>query len=472
MSLKNKTIKDFVNYLSADFFVKGFMFLSLPLLSRLMSPEEYGRMSLFVSATSILFVFFSLNVQNAISNRLMRTRDDFSSYLFSCLATVIPIQFIISIFIFMQARTMSTYFGLTILEFRFVVLVCWLLFFFNLYSLYLQAIRDSGAFSKLSISTKCIEVVLIFVFCYFFLVANKHYSKIYAQVIVLFPVSIYIIYKLWLLVEVKYKISHVKSAFLFAIPLIPHVVTNSMLAQVDRLLINKFLGPSDTGVYSFAYNISICIVVFIMAWNSSWQPKLYKLIETGSQVEAKKVILKSTCYLLLVTVGLMVFSYEISNIISANDYANSSKVLLLLIMGNSLIHVYLSYANYIFYSKKTIFISISTTVSLVLNIALNYFWIPFFGIEGAAWATVLSYATLCVLNYIFSVKYLKLSNLSLLVFIGFFCSILVTYLVCEFSLEFTTINSIVIRTSWLALICCVLIYLVKKLERRVSERNN
>ncbi|EHY8868605.1 polysaccharide biosynthesis C-terminal domain-containing protein, partial [Vibrio parahaemolyticus] len=220
-------------------------------------------------------------------------------------------------------------------------------------------------------------------------------------------------------------ISHVKSAFLFAIPLIPHVVTNSMLAQVDRLLINKFLGPSDTGVYSFAYNISICIVVFIMAWNSSWQPKLYKLIETGSQVEAKKVILKSTCYLLLVTVGLMVFSYEISNIISANDYANSSKVLLLLIMGNSLIHVYLSYANYIFYSKKTIFISISTTVSLVLNIALNYFWIPFFGIEGAAWATVLSYATLCVLNYIFSVKYLKLSNLSLLVFIGFFCSILV-----------------------------------------------
>ncbi|EII3132229.1 polysaccharide biosynthesis C-terminal domain-containing protein, partial [Vibrio parahaemolyticus] len=198
----------------------------------------------------------------------------------------------------------------------------------------------------------------------------------------------------------------------------------------------------------------------------------YKLIETGSQVEAKKVILKSTCYLLLVTVGLMVFSYEISNIISANDYANSSKVLLLLIMGNSLIHVYLSYANYIFYSKKTIFISISTTVSLVLNIALNYFWIPFFGIEGAAWATVLSYATLCVLNYIFSVKYLKLSNLSLLVFIGFFCSILVTYLVCEFSLEFTTINSIVIRTSWLALICCVLIYLVKKLERRVSERNN
>lgn len=83
--MKSKTLTNFFNYALGDVFVKGFLFISLPLLSHLLDPIQYGYLSLINTAIMILYVFISLNLQNAITNRFMITSENFNSYLSSIL---------------------------------------------------------------------------------------------------------------------------------------------------------------------------------------------------------------------------------------------------------------------------------------------------------------------------------------------------------------------------------------------------
>lgn len=93
--MKFKTIKDFANYALGDLFVKGFLFISLPLLSRVLNPEQYGKLSIINTAIMILYVFISLNLQNAVTNRYMLTQENFGSYLKSILYFLFPFQLIL-----------------------------------------------------------------------------------------------------------------------------------------------------------------------------------------------------------------------------------------------------------------------------------------------------------------------------------------------------------------------------------------
>ena len=52
------------------------------------------------------------------------------------------------------------------------------------------------------------------------------------------------------------------------------------------------------------------------------------------------------------------------------------------------------------YKKKTLFISINTVISVVVNIGLNYWLIPIFGYTAAAYTTAFSYILLFTLHYI------------------------------------------------------------------------
>ncbi len=55
-------------------------------------------------------------------------------------------------------------------------------------------------------------------------------------------------------------------------------------------------------------------------------------------------------------------------------------------------------------AEKTIGIAVASTTAVVLNILLNIILIPSFGILGAAWATVLSYAVEAIVVLLFAIR--------------------------------------------------------------------
>ncbi|ELY5855226.1 oligosaccharide flippase family protein, partial [Cronobacter malonaticus] len=211
MSNKNKTFKDFLNYFLGDLFVKGFMFISLPLLSRIISPEDYGRMSLINSAVMILYVFISLNLQNAVINACMKNDVDFPVYLGSVLWGLTAAQVILVALSGYFAAPLAVLLSISKSDVYWVVSICILLSYIYIYTSYLQGARLSSGFVKINLVSKVSEVVVVFLFAWL-LTKDKYLAKVYAQLVVSFILLIYVAMQLKKIAVFKFNLKYFISA--------------------------------------------------------------------------------------------------------------------------------------------------------------------------------------------------------------------------------------------------------------------
>lgn len=426
MSDNNKTVKDFYKYFAGDLFVKGFMFISLPLLSRVLDPIDYGKMSLLNAAVMILYVFISLNLQNAVINAYMKNDVDFPRYLGTIIIGLIPIQIIILMLLSLTAGYIAPLLSITKTDLYWVMFICIMLSYIYIYTSYLQGARLSSEFVKINASSKILEVLLIFIIA-LLLHNEKYLSKAYAQIAVGIFLLLYVAKKFKKIAVFKFDYDYFKIALFFSVPLILHVLSNSLLSQADRLIISRIMDDYYAGIYSFAYNLGMCIIVVVMAWNASWQPKLYNLIQEQDSATICKAINNSCIIVAALSFLAMSFSHEAVLILAGSAYAEASDVVPVVIFGNALIHIYLSYVNFTFFHKKTFWVSIGTFFALVVNIALNYLLIPHYGIMGAAWATVGAYFLLALFQFLISKFIVRDNPLSIALLIKYslsFCLVL------------------------------------------------
>lgn len=444
MSGDSKTVKDFYNYFFGDLLVKGFMFLSLPLLSRIMSSDDYGRMSLINAAVMILYVFISLNLQNAILNSYMKQDVDFPSYFGSVLIGLTIVQLLLIIVCLFFSKPLSQILAITEYDLHWVIIICVFLSYIYIYTSYLQGARLSNDFVKINVVSKVSEVFLIFIIA-FFLQSDKYLSKVLSQLIVSLLLFIFVINKIRKIAVFKFNIKYFVSAVAFSAPLIVHVLSNSLLSQADRLIIARELGTSAAGIYSFAYNIGMGIIVVIMAWNSSWQPKLYRLLDSNNHFDIRINVYKSSFVVAVLTLMAMLYSKEMVVVLAGNAYVDSISIIPIIILGNALIHIYLCYVNFTFYMKKTLLISMGTVSAMLINVALNYYLIPLYGISGAAWATVFSYLALSLFHYFIVSLILRKRIISIFLLIGFSSLLLLFYFIVRYLNEINEVKSIIIK---------------------------
>ncbi|EOI7431630.1 oligosaccharide flippase family protein, partial [Yersinia enterocolitica] len=70
--MKDRGVFDLAYYMLGDLFIKGIMFLTLPILTIFLSPAEYGKLSILATMITIFAVIFSANIENSVNNYYMR----------------------------------------------------------------------------------------------------------------------------------------------------------------------------------------------------------------------------------------------------------------------------------------------------------------------------------------------------------------------------------------------------------------
>ena len=86
--INNKISSDFYEflhhakyYVSADIFSKGLIFLSIPIMSRLLAPEEYGVLAVIDSFTAICSIIFGLGIRGSTVRYFHERKKDFNQFL-------------------------------------------------------------------------------------------------------------------------------------------------------------------------------------------------------------------------------------------------------------------------------------------------------------------------------------------------------------------------------------------------------
>lgn len=408
-----KIIKHSMNFILAEFLNKGLIFLSLPFITRLVTPEQYGTISIFITAVSILSVFFCLNVSTSVGRRFLECKDEKDIYLGSVLIFSVIFNAIL-FFVFLIFRyEVASILNIEIKITFYLLLSSFFLSYYQIFLAYLHATRNSLNYATISVLRNVAFLSLALVWMSS-IENDRHYVYIYSFCIVSFLCFAISVCGLSRKSKFsQFSLGCVKESIAYSLPLLPHVIAGFFLAQFDRVMINSFDGAVATGLYSFAYNVAMVMNVFILALNKAWVPYLFRYIEQN-KIELisnyTNLITKIVC---CVCALFMVFSGELVVLFADEQYTEAVRLIPIIVIGFLFVYIYTVYVNFSFYHKKTAIISVFTMLAALVNVVLNYFTIPRFGYEAAAYTTVLSYMILLLFHYVNVRFFLNVATISL-----------------------------------------------------------
>lgn len=199
----------------------------------------------------------------------------------------------------------------------------------------------------------------------------------------------------------------IKEYLAFGLPSITSSISYWIIAASDRYLIGAFLGVVFVGYYSPAYSIGNLINFFIYSFVSILPATLSKFFDENKIEEVRKYLKYSLKYFLMIAIpsvfGLSILSRQLLTIFSTPEIASNSYYITPFVVVSILLYgTYVIFGQVFVLFKKT---KISGTIwmaAALLNLGLNFIFIPWFGILGAAITTLLSYTFASSLTWYYS----------------------------------------------------------------------
>jgi len=403
---KIEFIKHGKNYLTGNVLTKGLAFLSIPILTRLLSPNDYGQIAVFISMMEIFTLLIGLNFVAAIGRRYYEEDDKFGEYMYSTMLFVAIVGMTIALVFVGFSKFIASYFDAPRVVVYLAIGVAYGTVFVNLYLNYLRANLSSKRFVVVSF-IQSVSLLLLSIVCIFMLSENRYLGRLWAQAAIATVFAVFAVKELRSKMRAKWDFAHVRYALVFGIPLIPHMLSYFILASFDRLIINQLKNAAEAGLYSLAYNVGSILMVVVGGLNGAWSPLLFKDLNNG-RYDAIQV--RSDFYAMFVVFiafGLALFSREILMVMASPKFYQARHIVPVIVLSSVFIFLYQLCVNYTFYLKRNIWVSINTLAAGALNIVLNYIYIPRYGYAAAAWTTLASYVLLFILNYVAAYYFMR-----------------------------------------------------------------
>lgn len=411
--MKKNFIKDAVQYLPAHIIPLVFVFISVPVFTRIFSPIEYGNYSLIMSMVMILNSLLDWLPQSVVryypifdkNKSLNAFFGNIICLLFASILILIVIICSIAVFFRPFVSTQSYhlfYFGLG-------VFASWSIF--NVFLQILRSQRRIGWYCFFSIWKSAISFALglIIVLSLNFGINGILLGSILTIIIIL-PFMWKKAFAGTRIVYSKIDITLLKNMMLYSYPLIIASISAWILNLSDRYIIKFYHGSRDVGIYSASYDISRnSILLFINMFMLALGPLSMNIWENEGRDKSAHFINGVTSYYLLICIpavtGLAALSHLIMFVLTGDKYIEGHRIFPIIALGIFFFGLQQIYNYGFLFHKVTRFISLGVMLSSCLNILLNFVFIPKYSYLAASITTMASYGFLLFLAVIFSRRY-------------------------------------------------------------------
>jgi O-antigen/teichoic acid export membrane protein len=217
----------------------------------------------------------------------------------------------------------------------------------------------------------------------------------------------------------KYRFAFIKEeairCYKFGLSTVVNSTASQSLAMLDRLIIPIFIGPTQLTYYSLPGNISARIPGISDNFAGIVFPISTSLHSGGEQERFKNFYVRSVRLITLVSTAISLSIIFLADKIlfywlNADFAQKSTHVLIVLVLTNFIISL-LSPVNAFFLALGRLkFLTISSITMALINAGLLLVLLPRYGINGAAWAYLISVLPIFFIIYTIEQKYLGLSG--------------------------------------------------------------
>ena len=393
--------------------------ISFPILTRILKVEEYGSLALFNATVSILLSLAKCGITTSFIRSYAgipesddsRLRQLYSSAFGASMAIGLGIVVIYTIAIFFlddyighALTTILLFAGLAILsgDAR------------DLFSAFLRAEEKVMTLSLVGLILRIGSVATGILACMILLGGLKGYiiGSILFEAVVVILLGLYF-FRRRRFSNRLFSPAVARQLLLFGMPLLLFELSSLVNDYADRFLIGIFLGAAQVGIYSVGYNFALYVQGLITApmWMSIF-PIYTKIWETDGPAKTSEFLNTLLKYYIalavLVVAGVTMTSRELITLLASPKFAEAASITPLII-GSIMLYGTTHITGAGFYLiKKTRTIALLTLGCALINILLNLVLIPYWGIRGAAYATIFSYLVLTVLVTAFSRNLLRI----------------------------------------------------------------
>ena len=397
-----KQISNSLIYTISTIIAKAIPFLLLPVFTSYLSKEDYGMLGLISSILAIASIYIGLRPSLfLIVKGSQFDKNTISIYIYNIfILSSISLVFVGIILI------ISKYLFFPDISLYIFVLIAFLAFFsiFNeIVETIFQIEKKAFYYGIYQLGKTILSVGLALIFIIVF--DMNWEGKYFSDLIVIFLFSIISIYYLYKTGYIKIKYDLIKQMELikYLSPLTFHVLGLAMMASIDRVFLTNMLGLEATGLYTVAYSIGIIIGIVHDSLLKVWSPEFYKRIKNADIYMRIKLLKFNYLYMFGSVVLYMIFILVAPFIFSLmidSKFSESYHIVPIVALGLTFESFRKLFISYFYNLGKNNLIAITTLTAGMLNAILNYILIPQYGLDGAAYATLIAYIIVFLLTII------------------------------------------------------------------------
>ena len=262
--------------------------------------------------------------------------------------------------------------------------------------------------------------------------------------------------------------SHLKEYLSFGLPTVPGNFSAWIVNSSDRYIIGYFLGVAFVGYYSPGYMLGATVSMYMAPLGFLLPAVLSRLYDEGKEGEVKRYLEYTLKYFLMLAIpsafGLSFLSRPLLITLSTSEIASYGYLITPFTAVSMVLYgVYSVIAQIIVLVKRTKITGSIWTLAAVINLGLNFLFIPYFGILGAAITTLIAYALAFALTAYYSFKYLKFNIDFRFILKSIFASIVMSLVIIKWSP--VGISNILIEIGVCAVVYAAVLLLLKGIRK-------
>lgn len=368
--------------------------IGTPIITRLVDPVDYGRMSILTTYSTIGLMFCGLGLDQTMLRYFYRDEGDYQRKLVqTCtgipltVAVVVGLAILCGWFLGFQWITMTE---LILLEINILAQVL------SRFTLLLLRLRyQTKLYSTANIIQKSSYILLTVVMV--FLIDGSHFVILAVATIlstlIAAGTAVLATRNIWKLPKAGYIFPIKRRELLkYGFPIMLASSINVVFNALDKLFIQHYCDMSDVGIYASAMNLMAIFTVVQSSFNSMWMPAVVEHYEKNPREKGFYQQGNTFISLLMLCFGATVVLFkDLFVLMLGSQYQAASMILPYLMFEPIMYTISETTATGIVVQKKTVYQVIVAGGACLANFFGNWLLTPIMGPQGAALSTGVSY---------------------------------------------------------------------------------
>ena len=380
--------KNIAIYAGAFAIVGATPFLLLPILTKQLTPQQFGEVTAFLVLTALLANVSGLSVHGFVSVRFFKTPpDQFRGLVASSLCVLGASHLVSTCALMLLSPALAQPLGLSAGN---MLLAAVTALFLNLNLIFLAIFQASGKAWRY-FQARLLQGVVEFLLCIlliFWVAADSNSRIVSYSVAVAASAALGFVYcSRSQTIGSGFQRADARALLKFGIPMLPHILAGTAVMYVDRLIVSSILGVQQLGIYMVAMQIGMAMVALNEPLNKALAPWLFQQL-AKNEPEIRRTIVKRTyqLFVVLAAIGLVIAlaAHLLFNQLIGQQFSDARSLIAWMVAGFVLQGMYYTQVNYMFYAERTGVLSIVTGSTAVLGTGISYMLTTAHGVHGAA----------------------------------------------------------------------------------------